>query len=52
MLGSARLSIRQRSSVSALPSNGRGQTDGRTDRRTLPTYQVHYFPRFAVDNKV
>ncbi len=31
--------------------NADGQTDGRTDRRTDGRYQVHYLPRFAVDNQ-
>ncbi len=29
-----------------------GRTDGRTDRRTDGCYQVHYLPRFAVDNQI
>ncbi len=28
-----------------------GQTDGQTDGRTDGCYQVHYLPRFAVDNE-
>ncbi len=35
-------------------SNGSARrvvTDGQTDRRTDGGYQVHYLPRFAVDNK-
>ncbi len=28
-----------------------GQTDKQTDRRTDGRYQVHYLPRFAVDNE-
>ncbi len=30
----------------------RGETDGRTDGQTDGRYQVHYLPRFAVDNEL
>ncbi len=36
-------------------SNGsavRVQTNGQADRQTDRRYQVHYLPRFAVDNKL
>ncbi len=36
-----------RSNGSAVRAQTDGQTDGQTDRR----YQVHYLPRFAVNNK-
>ncbi len=41
----------RRSNGSAVRVHTNGWTDGQTDRRTLPTWQVHYLPRFVVDNE-
>ncbi len=40
----------RRSNGSAVRGRTDGQTDRRTDGRTDGRYQVHYLPRFAVDN--
>ena len=37
--------------ISAAAHQKRSLTDGQTDGRTDGRYQVHYLPRFAVDNK-
>ncbi len=37
--------------ISLVQAGEHRQTNGQTDRRTDGRYQVHYLPRFAVDNK-
>ncbi len=40
-----------RSNGSAVRALTNKHTDGRTDGQTDGRYQLHYLPRFAVDNK-